>query len=139
MVCKTHKYGNGGQVKGYADGGEVKKNPLPPHVPPKIKDPIPPATNPGGPHTPGAKAKRKAKKMADGGPVYGAPMGTPPPGGTTRKRPKVGDKSSDTSRLNPKKRTPSKPPVKSGNGHEGSVYRDYRGTMGVVDDAVKGK
>ena len=25
MVCKTHKYGNGGRVKNYADGGEVEK------------------------------------------------------------------------------------------------------------------
>ena len=41
---------------------EVKKNPLPPHVPPRIKDPIPKSENPGGPHTPGAKAKKKKKE-----------------------------------------------------------------------------
>ena len=92
MVCRTHKYANGGQVK----------------------------------------------CMADGGPVYGAPLSTPKPGGTTRKRPKVGDRSGDTSRLNPKKRTPSAPPKKPATS-PGSVRRDYRGVDGAVEDAVKGK
>ena len=76
--------------------------------------------------------------MADGGLVYGAPLSTPKPGSTTRKRPKPGDRSGDTSRLNPKKRTPSAPPKKSSNS-EGSTFRDYRGVDGAVEDAVKGK
>ena len=68
MVCKTHTYANGGQIKAYADGGQVKK--LKPHTPAKVKSPIlEKAPNPGGEQTPGAKAKAKAKKMADGGPV----------------------------------------------------------------------
>jgi hypothetical protein len=61
MACGSkHKYGNGGQVKvHFADGGQVKKNPLP-----KPKSPFPPkkvetAAPPGGNQTPGAKAKRK--------------------------------------------------------------------------------
>lgn len=37
----------------------VMANKMKPHIPAKIKDPIPPATNPGGPDTPGAKQKRK--------------------------------------------------------------------------------
>ena len=87
---------------------------------------------------------QKVHKYADGGKVtkqernFGAPIGgTPAPGSTTRQRPKVGDKSSDTRLLNPKKRTPSKPAPKKTSG--GSVRRDYRGVNGVVDDAVKGK
>lgn len=104
MVCRTHKYANGGQVKGYADGGKVEKNPLPPPKKGDKPKQITTKNPPGGPHTPGAKKK----KMADGGRVYGAPMGTPPPGGTTRVRPRVGDKSPDTSRL-----TPRKPPTSS--------------------------
>jgi hypothetical protein len=48
----------------------------------------------------------------------------------------VGDKSDDTSRLNPKKRTPSKPDKPK---DEGSVTRDYRGVKGIVTDAEKGK
>jgi len=66
MVCKVHKY---------ADGGKVVKREtnLKPHVPPRRKSPIlEKAGDPGGPHTPGAKAKRKkakGKKMADGGKV----------------------------------------------------------------------
>lgn len=81
------------------------------------------------------------KSYQDGGKVksYGAPLSTPPPGQTTRQRPKVGDKSSDTSRLNPKQRTPSKPPAAPKKGNEGSTFRDYRGVDGVVEDAVKGK
>lgn len=59
MVCKVHKY---------ADGGKVVKREtnLVPHVPPKVKSRILEAAGePGGPHTPGAKAKRrKAKKAA---------------------------------------------------------------------------
>ena len=110
MVCRTHKYANGGQVKCYADGGKVKK--------PKMKPP---------------------QKMADGGPVHGAPLSTPKPGGTTRRRPKPGDVSPDRSRLNPKKRTPSAPPKKKDPNARGSAFRDYRGVDGAVEDAVKGK
>ena len=133
MVCKTHKYANGGQVKGYADGGKVEKPMKPPQTGGKPKR-ITTKNPPGGPHTPGAKKK----KMADGGRVYGAPMSTPKPGGTTRKRPKVGDRSGDTSRLNPKKRTPSAPPKKPAKS-PGSARRDYRGVDGAVEDAVRGK
>lgn len=65
-----HKYGCM-----MADGGTVKKKkPMKPHVPPRVKSPIlEGAGDPGGPHTPGAKAKRKKKKKgrnyADGGKV----------------------------------------------------------------------
>jgi hypothetical protein len=71
-------------------------------------------------------------------PKYGAPLSTPKPGGTTRKRPKVGDKSNDERLLNPKERTPSKPPEKKKD-PEGSTFRDYRGIDGAVEDAEKGK
>ena len=37
---------------------------MPPHVPGKIVDPIPKG-DPGGPHTPGAKAKRAKEKAAE--------------------------------------------------------------------------
>ncbi len=40
----------------------AKPNPLPPHVPPKVKNPIASDKPPGGPHTPGAKKKAKEKK-----------------------------------------------------------------------------
>lgn len=69
---------------------------------------------------------------------HGAPLSTPEPGGTTRKRPKVGDKSGDERLKNPKKRTPSKPPEKKKD-PEGSTFRDYRGIEGVLEDAEKGK
>lgn len=72
--------------------------------------------------------------MADGGLVYGAPTSTPKPGGTTKKRPKVGDKSGDKRLLNPKKRTPSKPASKKKKA-SGSAFRDYRGTRGAIKDA----
>lgn len=36
--------------------------PMKPHIPAKVKDPIPPAKNPGGPYTPGAKAAAAKKK-----------------------------------------------------------------------------
>ena len=64
MVRRVHKYGNGGQVKCYADGGEVKAEKPADRIkytPGKVKDPIA-SGEPGGPHTPGAKAKRAAKK-----------------------------------------------------------------------------
>lgn len=69
MVCRTHKYGNASQVKGYADGGVVKKNPLPPPKkggkPKKITTPGKPGdSGPGGAH-PG----RNRLKKADGGKV----------------------------------------------------------------------
>lgn len=65
-----HKYGCHNAM---ADGGPVKKKkPMKPHVPPRVKSPIlEDAGDPGGPHTPGAKAKRKkkGKSYADGGKV----------------------------------------------------------------------
>ena len=136
MVCRTHKYANGGQVKCYADGGKVKKNPLPPPKSGGKPKKITTEGTPGGPHTPGAKKMKKPKKMADGGRVYGAPTSTPAPGGTTRVRPKVGDTSSDNRLRNPRKRTSSKiasKPVAA------TARRDYRGVKGAVDDAVRGK
>lgn len=83
----------------------------------------------------GCNHTSKAVGMADGGVVHGAPMETPAPGGTTRKRPKVGDKSDDTHLLTPRKpRKPSKPPA-SKPAPSGSVFRDYRGNEGLIDDA----
>lgn len=73
MPCgKKHKYGNAGQVKvHFADGGAVRKNPLPPPPIAKVKSPIlekaKEGPGPGGPGTPGAKGtypmpkKRKGK------------------------------------------------------------------------------
>lgn len=62
MPCGSkHKYGNGGQVKvHFADGGQVKKWPKPKKggKPKKVETDAPP----GGPMTPGAKAKRKKKE-----------------------------------------------------------------------------
>ena len=54
---------NYGCVKGYADGGKVElyeKPKMKPHVPAKVVDPIASKvkSSPGGPHTPGEKAKR---------------------------------------------------------------------------------
>lgn len=83
----------------------------------------------------GCNHTSKAVGMADGGKVHGAPMGTPAPGSTTRKRPKVGDKSDDTRLLNPRPpSTPSKPPTKKKPGY---ISRDYRGTKGAIEDAEK--
>lgn len=81
-------------------------------------------------------SRNKDRKGPEVARTYGAPLSTPAPGKTKAKRPKVGDKSSDTSRLNPKKRTPSKPDAPK---DEGSVTRDYRGVKGIVTDAEKGK
>jgi len=62
MVCRTHKYANGGQVKCMADGGMVKKNPLPPPKkgpkPKKITTP----NKPGHTGPLGANAARDRKK-----------------------------------------------------------------------------
>ena len=69
-------------------------------------------------------------------PSYGAPLSTPKPGRKGPPRPKVGDKSDDTHLLDkPKKRTPSKPPVKKDKKDSGSKFRDWRGTEGQIDDA----
>lgn len=128
-----HKYGCM-----MADGGPVKKKkPMKPPekggTPRRITTPGKPGdSGPGGAH-PGRNRPKKGEKMADGGKVHGAPMSTPKPGGTTRKRPKVGDKSGDTRLLNPKKRTPSKPAKKPGS--KATVFRDYRGTEGAIEDA----
>jgi len=87
---------------------------------------------------------------------YGAPIGgTPKPGGTTRKRPKVGDKDPNWVKPEkggkPKKIETENPPggpktpgakkdkKNKSPGGEGSTFRDYRGTDGVVEDANKGK
>lgn len=69
---------------------------------------------------------------------YGAPLATPKPGQTKRKRPKVGDRSGDDHLRHPKKRTPSKPEANE-DGYKGSAFRDYRGVDGAVEDAEKGK
>lgn len=71
---RTHSYGNGGQVKCYADGGSVKKNPLPPPKkggkPKRITTPGKPGdTGPGGATPARNDPKYKGKKMADGGKV----------------------------------------------------------------------
>lgn len=84
-----------------------------------------------------APERAKPRKMADGGVVYGSPLSTPKPGGTTHRRPKVGDRSPDTHLLNPKRRSSPSPSKKEGS--KGSTYRDYRGVDGAVDDAEKGK
>lgn len=73
MVQRVHKYGNASRVKCYADGGAVKKNPLPAPKIEKVKDPIKKGS-PGGPHTPGERAKRGERggpivRKADGGKV----------------------------------------------------------------------
>ena len=116
------KYGNC-----MADGGVVKKKkkPMKPHVPAKIKDPIPKS-----------KHKLKRVKKADGGPAYGAPMSTPKPGSSTRVRPKVGDKDPNYKPSKPRKKTPapSKPAPKKPTKPK-YPHRDYRGTKGAIEDA----
>lgn len=118
-----HKYGCHNAM---ADGGKVEKPEKPkmkPHVPAKIVDPIPKS-----------KHKLKRVKKADGGKVHGAPMGTPKPGGTTRQRPKVGDKDPNYKPRKPRKPpTSSKPKPKPGS--KATVFRDYRGTKGAIEDA----
>ncbi len=59
---------------------------------------------------------------------------------TPRKRPKVGDKDPNYKPKKPRKPpTSSKPkPAKRKQG-VGSTYRDYRGTMGAVEDAQRRK
>ena len=118
-----------------ANGGLVKKRkPMKPPekggTPKRITTPGKPGdTGPGG-----ANPARDRKKMADGGKVYGAPMSTPKPGGTTRKRPKVGDKDPNYKPSKPRKPpTSSKPKPKPGS--KATVFRDYRGTKGAIEDA----
>ena len=65
---------------------------------------------------------------------YGAPLSTPKPGGTTRKRPKVGDKDPDYKPRKPRKKTPRKPAEKK-KPELNYNHRDYRGTRGAIDDA----
>jgi len=69
---------------------------------------------------------------------YGPPLSTPKPGGTTRKRPKPGDKDPDYKKPAKKKRAPSKPTTKKPS-KPSYNKRDYRGVDGAVDDANKGK
>ena len=118
-----------------ANGGLVKKRkPMKPPekggTPKRITTPGKPGdTGPGG-----ANPARDRKKMADGGKVHGAPMSTPKPGGTTRKRPKVGDKSDDTRLLNPRKPPSSSKPASKPTS-PATTRRDYRGTRGAIEDA----
>lgn len=113
-----------------ADGGVVKKKPKPkkremkPHVPPRIKDPIPKS-----------KHKLKRVKKADGGVVaHGSPIGLQKP--STRNRPKVGDKDPNYKPSKPRKKTPapSKPAPKKPTKPK-YPHRDYRGTKGAIEDA----
>lgn len=76
--------------------------------------------------------------MADGGKVkaYGAPLGpTPKPGGTTRKRPKVGDKDPNYKPRKPRKPSPTSKPESPKKKKPDYPHRDYRGTKGAIKDA----
>lgn len=66
---------------------------------------------------------------------HGAPLETPKPGQTTRKRPKVGDKDPTPRKKSTRQPTSSKP-VEEKKKTGGPVFRDYRGTRGVIDDAT---
>lgn len=78
------------------------------------------------------------RRFADGGAVHGSPMSTPKPGGTTRRRPRPGDKDPNYTPPNSRPRRPrsSRPapnPKPSGPSYP---HRDYRGTEGAIDDAT---
>jgi hypothetical protein len=86
----------------------------------------------------GASGGPARRRFADGGAVHGSPTSTPKPGGTTRKRPKPGDKNPN---FKPPSK-PSKPPMSSKPkvpqakpGKPSYPHRDYRGTKGAIDDA----
>jgi hypothetical protein len=113
---RKHRYGDGGPVK-------VEKPKMKPHVPPKIKDPIPKSNH-----------KLKRVKKADGGVVaHGTPIGLQKP--STRQRPKVGDKDpSYKPGARRKPSTPSKPAVAKKKKPKYN-HRDYRGTAGAIEDA----
>jgi len=133
----TRKYGDC-----MADGGVVKKKRKPMKKPESGGKPkrITTPGKPGDTGPGGANPARNRKKMADGGKVHGSPLSTPKPGGTTRKRPKVGDKDPNYKPRKPRKPpTSSKPKTPKKPGSGGSTFRDYRGVDGAVDDAVKGK
>lgn len=68
---------------------------------------------------------------------YGSPLSTPKPGGTTRKRPKPGDKDPNYS---PEASKPKPRPKPEAAKRKKPDYnkRDYRGVDGAVDDAEKG-
>jgi hypothetical protein len=63
---RKHTYGNGGQVKCYADGGVVKKNPLPPPKKGAKPKKIEAKGEPGGPMTPGARGTYPKKGKEKG-------------------------------------------------------------------------
>jgi hypothetical protein len=69
---------------------------------------------------------------------HGAPLSTPKPGGTKRKRPKVGDKDPSYKKKAKRRKRPveSKPSPEKKPVRGGPVFRDYRGTEGVIDDAT---
>lgn len=83
---------------------------------------------------------------------YGAPTGTPKPGGTSRKRPKPGDKDPNWPKPKkgpkPERIKPKGPPGGPGtpgakgtypkkDKPKGSTFRDYRGIEGVLEDAQR--
>jgi hypothetical protein len=73
----------------------------------------------------GSRSQHSAPK------TYGSPISTPKPGGTGRKRPKVGDKDPD---YKPRKASP--PAAKKEKKPELNYnHRDWRGTRGAIDDA----
>jgi len=74
--------------------------------------------------------------MASRSNAYGAPIdGTPKPGTTTRKRPKVGDKDPTYDPSKKKKKRPAPPPAKKKKDKLSYNHRDYRGTRGAIEDA----
>lgn len=71
---------------------------------------------------------------------YGAPLSTPKPGQTTRKRPQVGDKDPNYKKPSGEKKTvrPKNPATVNKRAPD-YPRRDYRGVDGAVEDAEKGK
>jgi hypothetical protein len=72
---------------------------------------------------------------------YGSPLSTPKPGGTTRSRPKPGDRDPNYKPEAKKPRRPAnpKPPETAKRKKPDYPSRDYRGVDGAVEDAEKGK
>lgn len=127
MKPRIHKYADGGKVV-------VKKPPMKKPekggTPKRITtDGKPGDTGPGGANP----ARNRKKKYADGGKVYGAPMDRPT-NSSDKGRPKVGDKDPNYKPRKPRKPpTSSKPKAKPGG--RATVFRDYRGTKGAIEDA----
>jgi len=123
MKAKRHTYGNASQVTDHmADGGIVK------------------GAKPGNAKQ--HKGTSSTKNMADGGKAkaYGAPMGpTPKPGGTTRVRPKVGDKDPNYKPKKPSNRKPASSSPAKKKKPSASAFRNYRGVDGAVEGAQRGK